>query len=496
MVVRIRVEDALRKVGALRRKLALADIEVLRPRVCAPENQPADGVDVADQHVEDEAGAPALDAVLLRRQSAERVQHRRPVTKLLAVDLDRLADPRLLGERLRESGDGGGGNVRDFLGVLRRDVLDAVGEHLERRAHRLAVDGVTALQRRLDALDVRLRRGSHRVPYQRRLAILVLEDDAGCVDELRRVGELDEKRLVDGVGVDHHLGHRQEHHDILARTHRHPLVGLARTGREPGLDHDRLHSDLLAAHRALPVEPARRLLAFEVIGAAVEEELRVLEIGQDAGAGPRQLVGNVAGRFAGGRSVHHVRGAERLGERLAELFLDQVLALPVLPHQFGRILGADFGQTLHDFGERLVPRNLDPLRVFVATLLRVGALHRLLEAVRVVRVPHPGRTLRADAVVVELGARSIGIDGPHDAVDDGGVDAAEVRADRAARLHVLNLNGWRGDSAFGRLRSLRSLCNGVEADAGCRDARHRSHPFQETAPLEFHAFCLLCGTVA
>ena len=131
-----------------------------------------------------------------------------------------------------------------------------------------------------------------------------------------------------------------------------------------------------------------------------------------------------------------------------------------------RILASRCG----DFGERLVPRDLDPLRIFVAALLRVGALQRLLEAIRVVRVVHPRRALRADAVVVELGARRVRIDRAHDAVDDGRVDAAEVRADRAARLDVLDVDGRRGDSAFGGLRSLCSLRNGVEADAGRRDA--------------------------
>ena len=119
-------------------------------------------------------------------------------------------------------------------------------------------------------------------------------------------------------------------------------------------------ADLLAAHRALPIEPARRLLAFEVVGAAVEEELRVLEVRQDAGAGPRQLVGNVAGGFAGGGPVHHVRRAERLGEGLAELFLDQVFALAVLPYQLGRIVGLDGLQATGDGAETPRPTKSRP----------------------------------------------------------------------------------------------------------------------------------------
>ncbi len=438
VMVGVGEEHALGEVGAVRRILALADIVVLRPRIGSAEQQAADGVDRAHQHVEDQPGAPALDAVLLGGQATERIERDRPVAQRLAVDHDGLADAGFLGKHLGEPADLCRRHPAGLLRIGERHRLEAVGEHLEGRPIGFAAHRIGALERRFHAGGERSCRIGGGIPDQRGLAVRILEHLAVLADQVGRVGELDEERLVDAAGLDHDAGHRQQHHDVLAGAHRHPFVGLGGAAGEPRLDHDRLEA-LVAAHRRLPVEPARRLLALVIVGAEIEQQLGVLEVGDDAGARPGQFVRHVPGGLARRGPVHHVGRAERLGEGVAVLLLDQVFSLAVMPDELARVFRPDLLEPFGDRRKSLVPADLDPLRILVGTFQRVGAPERLLEAIGIVDVVHARRAFRAYAVIVELGARDVGIDRAHDAVDHGRLDAAEVRADRAAGLDPLDL---------------------------------------------------------
>ena len=369
--------------------------------------------------------------MLLGRQAAEGVEHRRAITQLLAIERDELADARFFGKGLRQTLDGGCRHIGNYLRRFRRHVFQVVNQHLEGGARRFAIDAVGALERRLDACDKGLGAATDTVPYQGCLAILVEQDDARSVHQLRRVGVIHQERFIDGSFIDHDLGHGQHHGHVLAGAHRHPLVSLGRVMRQARLDDHDLET-FFNALCPLPVEPARSLFTFEITGAEIEQQFGMFQIGQDVGASPGQLVGHVTRSLAGRGAVNHVGGAERLGEANCVVLTNQVLALAVLPDQFAWIFCLDLVQLGCDDVEGLVPADLNPARILVAALLGVGAFERLLQTVRVIGVVHARGALGADAMVVKLRARSVWINGAHHATDHGGIDTAKIRADRAA----------------------------------------------------------------
>ena len=83
-------------------------------------------------------------------------------------------------------------------------------------------------------------------------------------------------------------------------------------------------------------------------------------------------------------------------------------------------LGAHRLEPVGDQRQRLVPGDRDEARILVAALVRVGALHRRSDAVRVVGLLHQPVGLDADlaAARMDVGGAEIGLDLGRDAVDD------------------------------------------------------------------------------
>ena len=150
-----------------------------------------------------------------------------------------------------------------------------------------------------------------------------------------------------------------------------------------------------------------------------------------------QFISHVPGRLAGSGAVHHVGGAEGLGEGLGEFVLDQVLAMAVMPHQLAGVVGTDLFQPAGYFVQRLVPRDLHPTRILVGALLWVGAFKRGLDPIGVIGVEGAGGALGADALVVELGTGRIRVDGADDITIHLHHLAAEVYTMTASGLLVM-----------------------------------------------------------
>ncbi len=121
--------------------------------------------------------------------------------------------------------------------------------------------------------------------------------------------------------------------------------------------------------------------------------------------------------------------------------------MPVLPDELSRVVGANRRHAGRDRVERLFPADLHPPRVLVQPLARIGPSQGLLQPVRVEGVVAPGDSLGADADVVVRRACRIGIDGAYRVTLDLDLDAAEVDALRARRLHVTGARGGAGGGA-------------------------------------------------
>ncbi len=84
-----------------------------------------------------------------------------------------------------------------------------------------------------------------------------------------------------------------------------------------------------------------------------------------------------------------------------------------------------------DLVQRFLPGDAHPARIFVESLLRVGALHGVFQAVRVVQVIHAGGAFAAQ-VPEAVGVAREAFDEAYDSVLDSGLKPAGRRADAAA----------------------------------------------------------------
>jgi hypothetical protein len=219
-----------------------------------------------------------------------------------------------------------------------------------------------------------------------------------------------------------------------------------------------------------------------VIGAEIEQEIGVFQIGQMAVIAPGQFVGHVPRRLAQRGAVYGVRRAEGAAPGFQIRVANEVLALAPLENQLRRIVGLDFLEPLGHERKGFFPADLDEAGVLVRPLLRIGALQRLLQPIGVVSVVHARGALGANAMVVDVGARGIGIDRLDDAIHHVALDAAEVRADGTSGLEGLDLHRLGRRRRFGFRRGSENF----ETDAGSRRAAEGAHALDETSSSDFH----------
>ena len=192
--------------------------------------------------------------------------------------------------------------------------------------------------------------------------------------------------------ADDDVGHRQRQRPVGRRPDAHPLVRLGGRVGEVGVDHHHAGPALDAGGDDSPeVNPLQRRGR---VPAEEEDVLRLDEVGERALVAHRHFERRLPLHVAQVRVVRVVRCPEERAEVLLRVGEGMVLAPP---EELLRVAGlAERAEPVGDLGDRLVPADLDPAGVLVATLLRVGPLHRPLDAVGVVESGDAGVPLGAD----------------------------------------------------------------------------------------------------
>ncbi len=246
--------------------------------------------------------------------------------------------------------------------------------------------------------------------------------------------------------VQQHVDQREQERGVGLGLDRHPLGRAGAGDRQVRLDLHALH----AAHARVGVAPDADDAAGGLdVGAAGDEVIGERRVGRDGeGAVPElavQVLGVVA-LDALARAEAHVDRAPRGEERREGAHVRLRRAGAAEAHGEARIAGfvgqparAELVELGGDDVERLVPRDRHEARILVAALLRVGALHRRRDPVRVVGLLHQAVGLDADlaAAGMHVGRAEVRLDLGGDAVDD--LHRQQVRSGDAlvaVRRHV------------------------------------------------------------
>ena len=397
------------------------------------------------------AGLVAAPAVVhpLAQHHRDRAEGQR-----LALDLDGLADHGVGQVFIGDAADAFRRHVALGLRPFRREAADVVEEELEGgprlgllvrpdRAVRALLDArnaVRALQRGLGDIGVeRLRQTVGKVEDQRLPGLQVTQIITSWTYEIgRRRVVRDEPDVADlaPVALDQDAVDQGEQEGRVGlRPDRQPFRRQRAGDRKMRFDLDPLEP----AHPCVGLAPDAGDTAggLDVV-AAVDDVVAVGRIGRDdEGAVPElavkmlrmvalhplpaaeALIDRPPGRHEGGEGPHvlgrRAAAAEAGGEPGQPLLVDDAV-LADLAHLRG-----------HDV-ERLVPGNPDESRVLVPPLPRVGPLHRLGDAVRVVGLLDQPVGLDADppAAGMPVGDVVVGLDPGGDAVLD--LDLEQVRA--------------------------------------------------------------------
>ena len=261
------------------------------------------------------------------------------------------------------------------------------------------------------------------VPHQRLARDEVGQIELVLADEVGKIAALFDGAQVE-VGhrhlVQHHVEHAEGEGQVSSGPDGDPLVGHGPLRAHPRVDHHQFHPPLHGpgdrphAVGATRVGTQAAPDGQEVVGVfhvLLVQERAVDERGADVDraqmAPALDVVGTAEGPAEGlvGDDVAPGGKSEAVGKPA------RVTPFRDLPHLGGHRV------------ERLVPAYLHPTRVFVQTLLRVGALHGRLHPVGVVHVHHGGL-----APVAELAAacRVLRVPGEaqHDSVFHVGLSAA------------------------------------------------------------------------
>ena len=320
-----------------------------------------------------------------------------------------------------------------------------VGIHGHRRG-----DAEAAFERGLDARGVE-RHGAAGggIPHQRLRAVGVAQVEAVGADQVgrgRAVAQEGQVELPEAVLAHQHVDQREHEGGVGLGADRHPLGRTGAGDRQVGLD---LHA-LVAAHARVGVAGDRARAAGGVDVAADRDhvaavgrvrgdgegavpELAVEVLGMhalDALAGAEAEVDRPPGGEEGGQGAHVHRRRAAMAEAGRHARQAGVVDEALLAHR---------GEAGGDGIERLVPGDRYEARILVAPLLRVGALHRLQDAVRVVGLLHQAVRLHAYAAArgMHVGGGEVGFDLGGHAVDH--LDGHEVGAGDAVVAVARNL---------------------------------------------------------
>ena len=295
-------------------------------------------------------------------------------------------------------------------GAAARDV-DAAGQRQQQGDGAVVVDAVGVVRERRSAL-VHDRAGAFSQQLHSSLELVHrdLADLSGLFERelldvllvlLKAMAPLLDKLLVVVAGLDDRIAEAQRQRAVGARTDLQVHVSDALRGRgQTRIDDDELAAAFLVGEQALPAGRAgpRRVVAPDDAAAGLA--------GDGVGTGGKglrgeplravdQLLRQLSRLVAGGGLGAHVRGAEGEGQALH----GRAGLLRVAGGEedlLGAVLFLDAVELLGDGSQRLIPGDLLPN---ARLALRVGALHRVEQAGRIIHFLNGRNALGADVDV-------------------------------------------------------------------------------------------------
>ena len=389
--------------------------------------RPAGDFEAADERGEHGACPHAFVAAPAVVHGLAEAHRDRAVRHADALDLDRLADARVIDEFVRDSPDRPGRDVADRFrpfGRVRRHVGDelaesrfafdpSVAQDVTVRADFDSVGLKAAFECLREVRRVVRRRGAARaVPHQRLARVPVAQVVPARSHQVRRGRVPRQERHVEPLArnlVQQHVNERIQERDVGLRFDRHPLGGTGAGDREMRLDLNPFHP----AHPRIGVTPDPDDTAGSLdISPAGDQIVAKGRVGRHRERAMPELaieVFRVVTLDALPRSEAHVDrapGGEECREgahvRLWRAGSTQAHREPRIARCVGQAGGADFVELRSHEIECLVPRNGHEARILVATLLRVAAPHRRQHAVRVVGLLHQPVRLHADLAAARM----------------------------------------------------------------------------------------------
>ena len=381
----------------------------------------------------------------------------RPQRKRLAVDHDGFADARGVEIFVGDAAYRRGLHVADGFRPFRRVLGDVLGQHLVSRPT-LDVGVFTTLLVGIDddsmgdvvtACDggTRTRRivgnGSSRefVPDQRLAALRIAQVKAVRRHQVRRCGAVAQEGNVEfgqAVFAHQNMDQRKQEGRIGLGPDRHPFCGAGARRRQA-----RLHLNALVATnpRVRVANHGAGAAGHVDIGADSDHVAGIRRVGRDGEAAMPELAIEMFGMYAldalarakaeidrppggqeGRESAHVIRWCttvpETDGDTRQAGLIDQAL-------------GAHSIELFSNKAECLVPGDRYEARILVAALLRIGALHRRQDAVRVVGLLHQAVSLDANLALGRMHVlrREIRFDLGGHAIDH--LDGHEIRTRNA-----------------------------------------------------------------
>ena len=350
---------------------------------------------------------------------AERYRHR-PERQHYTVDLDRLSDAGGIEVFRGDAPYGSAGDVAHLLrplGRVRPHVLDELAEagvRLDALVHPYLFVGADFQRVQLERpfqcrvgvrMVVRHRALGFQIPDEGLLRLRVAQKIAVGPDQVGGTGmRLDERHIQPfaRMFMQHQVDHCKQECGIGLRFDRYPF-------RRAGAGHRNMRfylHPLHPAHARIGMAPgadhAARSLGIGAEGKHVTRGRRVRADGERAVPQlPVQMLGmrTIDALATAERKIHRAPSGEVSGEGTHVIGRDTAAAEAGRQARVALFVQQPFGPCLVQFGadgvQRLVPADRHELRIVVAPLLGIGALHRLQHPVRVVGLLH--QAIRLDA---------------------------------------------------------------------------------------------------
>ena len=408
----------------------------------------------------------------------------------LVADLDGLADAGRLNKVVGQLADGGGGNGALVLGPFGREVLERLAHLHEGRGGVLAVNLEAAGQRGIGdgGIVENLGLSVGQVPNHGLVGLGVAQEPTVVADQIGAVRTVLQELLVVLLDlVEQHVVEGEQESVVAAGADGDPLA-LARLHRAAGVDDHGAHAALAGLVHLVALARGVAVVLPDM-AADVNEQVAVTHVEADARKHAEHHLRGVVDRADRAVGLEHLAVAEDSGELRGE----RVVAAGKTGHeqQLAGVVVAHLLELLRDGVERLVPADLDPAGVDAEPLLGIGALHRRLHAVRVVRMGHLAVAAVAQRAEVARIVRVALYVGDH-AVGDGDDGPALARFAHAAQaVQLLHLGCRAIGFGHGPLAEQGSPGANPRKGSRCSDALQKAPSGQSLLHRCFSSPCII-----